>query len=193
MHFDPENIYHIYNRGNQKQQLFFSEANYLYFLAKIRKNIFPACEILSWCLMPNHFHFLIYATTKSCEPVPNRSIPIQHLSEQFRIVLSGYTKAIQKQQQITGNLFQQKTQAKPVNNGQLSALRAFHYIHQNPKKASLVTKMEEWQFSSFRDYIGLRNGSLCNKELAKKLLGFDDATFYEESYGVIPDEDVEFL
>ena len=194
MHFEPNNIYHIFNRGNQKQQLFFSDANYLYFLEKFRKNIFSSCEILNWCLMPNHFHFLIYVTDKSCELVPNRLIPIQNLSEQFRITLSGYTKGIQKQEQITGNLFQQNTQAKLIGSDNYRySVQAFHYIHQNPMKASLVNKMEDWRYSSFQDYIGIRNRNLCSKALAKQLLDFNEANLYKESYNVIPDKDVPFF
>ena len=48
----------------------------------------------------------------------------------------------------------------------------FHYIHQNPMKANLVKKMEDWDYSSFKDYCGLRNGTLSNKELAIQLLRF---------------------
>lgn len=44
------------------------------------------------------------------------------------------------------------------------AVTAFHYIHQNPMQAKLVKKMETWEFSSFRDYTGFRNGDLCKKK-----------------------------
>ena len=38
----------------------------------------------------------------------------------------------------------------------------FNYIHQNPVKAGLVKNAEDWEFSSFRDYLGFRNGNLVN-------------------------------
>lgn len=62
---------------------------------------------------------------------------------------------------------------------------AFHYIHQNPLKAGLVTMMENWNYSSFKDYIGMRNGKLCNKEIAFQLLDLDRKTLYADSYKVI--------
>ena len=66
---------------------------------------------------------------------------------------------------------------------------AFHYIHQNPFKAGLVTVIENWKFSSFPDYAGLRNGTLCNKELAFEIISFNKDNFLKESYQLI-DEDL---
>jgi len=62
---------------------------------------------------------------------------------------------------------------------------AFHYIHQNPLKANLVAKTEDWKYASFQDYSGFRNGSLCDKELACQIIGFNKDTFIVESYKII--------
>ncbi len=59
---------------------------------------------------------------------------------------------------------------------------AFQYIHQNPLKAGLVTRMENWLYSSFADYMKLRNGTLCAQELAFELISFDRKDFAIESY-----------
>lgn len=105
------------------------------------------------------------------------------LSEAIKHLLSSYTQAINKQNSSTGSLFQQNTKAKPIVKGDKNYdLISFHYIHQNPYRAKLVEKMEDWEYSSFRDYCGLRNGTLCNKELAKSLLELNMKTFYEDSY-----------
>ena len=69
----------------------------------------------------------------------------------------------------------------------------FNYIHQNPMKAGLVKRMEDWEFSSFRDYAGLRNGTLCNRNLARQVTGFDENKFMEESYAVIDEAVLERL
>ncbi len=60
-----------------------------------------------------------------------------------------------------------------------------HYVHQNAWKAGLVEKIEDWPFSSFPDYCGLRSGTLCNKDLMLSLTGYDLSTFYNDSYNVI--------
>ena len=55
-------------------------------------------------------------------------------------------------------------------------------------KAGLVKKMEDWSYSSFKDYAGLRNGTLCNKKILQQLSGFDENNFYKESYQVLDDD-----
>jgi hypothetical protein len=50
------------------------------------------------------------------------------------------------------------------------AATCFYYIHQNPLRAGIVDKIEDWHYSSYRDYAGLRNGTLCNQQLAKEVL-----------------------
>jgi putative transposase len=191
MNFIEKDIYHIYNRGNDSQQLFFEEENYKYFLKLVKQFLSPNCEILAWCLMPNHFHFLIYANEKSAQYLPSKNIPIQQLSEGIRLLLSSYTKAINKKYNRTGSLFQQKTKSKNVYDGKGNyAVQAFHYIHQNPLKAFLVKGMHEWEFSSYKDYTGLRNGSLCNKELAIQLLDIDIINFESYSNNFIRDFDI---
>ena len=65
---------------------------------------------------------------------------------------------------------------------------AFHYIHDNPLKANLVSKLEDWIYSSFGDYAGLRNGNLCDKELASQLIGFNEENFVTESYKIVDDK-----
>lgn len=60
MHFETGHIYHIYNRGNNAQQIFFNRENSLFFLKKIKQYISPYSDILAWVLMPNHFHLMVY-------------------------------------------------------------------------------------------------------------------------------------
>jgi putative transposase len=82
------------------------------------------------------------------------------------------------QNETTGNIFQKKTKAKCLTDLQKPAntfgiqdysISCFHYIHQNPLQANLVTQLQHWKYSSFPDYYGYRNGTLCNKNLAMKL------------------------
>jgi putative transposase len=59
MHFESGGIYHIYNQGNNRQKIFFSRKNYMYFVQKIEYYVKPYGNILAWCLMPNHFHLMM--------------------------------------------------------------------------------------------------------------------------------------
>src|SRR4051812_28599741 len=115
MIFTAHNIYHIYNRGNQKQAIFFTEANYIYFLQKVRKCIAPNCDILAYVLMPNHFHFLIHANEQTERFTGSSRISTNSLSEGIRLLLSSYTRGINKQEGRVGNLIQQNTKSKCVN------------------------------------------------------------------------------
>ena len=183
MFFKAGQLYHVYNRGNQKQRIFFSPSNYQYFIRKMEKYIVPRADLLSWCLMPNHFHFLISANSSSDIFSDRRGMPIQNLSEGIRLLLSTYTKGFNRAMNLTGNLFQQRTKAKPlISDAGDYGLIAFNYIHQNPIKAKLVHKMEDWPYSSFKDYIGKRRKSMCNLNLAKQLFNLESAeVFYENT------------
>jgi REP element-mobilizing transposase RayT len=192
MEFYEKELFHIYNRGNNKQQIFFIPENYIYFLEKARRFILPHCDILAWCLMPNHFHFLIKADKRTIQTITIGKQQRNVLSEGVRNLLQTYTKAINKQNKTTGSLFQQNTKAKSVSIGpETYGKFCMHYIHQNLLKANMVEKMEEWPYSSFQDYCGFRKGTLSNKEIAFRLFGLTEATFYDDSYKSLNDEDLE--
>ena len=60
MQFEKNHLYHIYNRGNNSQKIFFNRDNYLFFTNKIKKHILSYADILAYCLMPNHFHLIVH-------------------------------------------------------------------------------------------------------------------------------------
>ena len=221
MNFEPENLYHIYNQGNNRQQLFFSRDNYLFFLNKIKKHILPHADILAWCLMPNHFHVMIYvydvspthqmteshqmsndapyqSTHQMTESHQMSKIQSQALIQSIAVMLRSYTRAINLQENSTGSLFKAHTKAECITKlqgitpsffGSQINVRipekeypqvCFNYIHQNPVNAKLVKRPEDWEFSSYRDYYGFRNGKLINRaraaefELVKQENSSDD-------------------
>ncbi|MEO7308086.1 MAG: hypothetical protein ABIR78_02160 [Ferruginibacter sp.] len=108
MQFEISNLYHIYNRGNNKQPIFFKRDNYLYFLNKLKKYVSPNCDILAWCSMTNDFHILIHANSKTHTLVKETPLKINTLTEGLRLLLNSYTQGINVQLNRTGNLFQQK-------------------------------------------------------------------------------------
>lgn len=204
MQFETDTLFHVYNRGNNKQVIFFNRDNYIFFLKKVRKEICPFANILAYCLMPNHFHFLLHVKSKlkdsldqnssSVKDLPNNLPNQQHpLSRKIGTLLSSYTRAINIQEKQHGSLFQQKTKAELICHLEEVYDRSdylttcFYYIHQNPLKAKLVSKLENWEYSSFRDFAGFRNGSLVNRLMAEEVLDIDWDNFYEESYEIIED------
>lgn len=144
--------------------------------------------------MPNHFHFLISTTEYSVQEMKLGNITTNKLSNAFRIVLSSYAKGSNAERGRQNVLFKPKTTAKSLEEGSANyADTCFYYIHQNPLKAGLVTKLENWEFCSFQDYAKLRNGTLCNKELANQFIDFDKDNFLKESYQMIPEEKLKFI
>lgn len=183
MHLKEQGIYHIYNRGNSQQQIFYSDKNYKYFLQKCQLYLKPNCDILAWCLMPNHVHFVISVNEKSLLPIKIGGLIMPTLSNSFRLLQSSYAKGFNVERQRTGNLFQQKTKSKLISGESGYSLMAFQYVHLNPKDAGLAKHLEQWPYSSFQDNAGFRNGTLCNKQLALSTLGLTDFDFkLGESY-----------
>ncbi len=201
MEFQKDHIYHIYNQGNNRREIFFERENYLFFLKKIKTYVSPYVDILAWCLMPNHFHLMVLVKELSLE-LPNsqgltqsqaltgqsQALTNRSLNNSIGIMLRSYTRAINKQEKLSGSLFRKNTKAECITcpegiapswfmeNGITTFINllpeddypqvCFNYIHNNPVKAKLVKKADEWEFSSAMDYTGLRNGQLINKKTA---------------------------
>jgi putative transposase len=198
MKFAVDNIYHIYNQGNNRQVIFHNPEDYLIFLRLIRTHISPNTEIIAWCLMPNHFHFLIYADDKACVMVKQGGLEIEILTNGIRKLLSSYARIFNKRYNQTGSLFRQKTKAKNIGEEEMVVTNkytfqdycsnCFLYIHQNPVATGLVKVPGDWQFSSYLDYAGLRNGSLCNKALAEKYCAYNCEDFIVKTNGDTPED-----
>jgi len=199
MNLTPNEFYHVYNRGNNKQRIFFRDENYLFFLNKIRTQLSPVSSVIAYCLMPNHFHLIIMATEQSViERASFGGKPMQEFAYKVGILLSSYSQAINKQNKTTGSLFQQKTKAKilveRIDEKQESYLiNCLHYIHRNPLKADLVREIKDWPYSSYPDYAGLRNGTLCNKEKFFKLSGISTEDLIHSSLIDLDDATIEKL
>lgn len=174
-------IYHVYNRGNNRQPIFIRPWNYPYFIKGMERYLVPYCDLLAWCLMPNHFHFLVHANENSTPIIKDGSFERQRFSQAIKQLLSSYTKAVNKQENRTGSLFQQKTKAICVTANPGHDTTAFHYIHQNPVKAGLAKGLEDWEFSSYTEYFGNSKYQLCNLKLAHERLAINYNRFAEES------------
>ncbi|HMC98715.1 MAG TPA: hypothetical protein VKH37_01130 [Ferruginibacter sp.] len=132
---------------------------------------------------------MVHANELTIKLVKQTPLEINALTEGIRLLLSSYTNGINRQNNRTGSLFQQKTKMKCIDDGSRHyGYTAFQYIHQNPVRAGLVKKLEDWEFSSFRDYAGFRDGTLCNKELAISLFELDMNRFIPDSYNNLQDD-----
>lgn len=188
MYFEIEGLYHIYNRSNTTS--FREIDNYLFFINKVKKHIQPYCEIFAWCLMPNHFHFIVQADERSVRYIEEKHRPYtQQLSKSWGMLLSSYTQAYNKRYGTKGSLWAHQTEAKMLNHYYLPyAMVCFQYIHQNPLRAGLVDRLEDWEFSSFREYLNNSEDPLINQQLAHEWINYDKENFYEQSSSALNED-----
>jgi putative transposase len=194
MNFIPGYLYHVYNRGNNSGRIFHNRSHYFYFMMKIKKELLPTSEILSYCLMPTHYHLLLipreFETKEGFRTYLKEDELFHPLVRKIGSLQSSYSRALNKELNETGSRFQQKAKAKLLDLEEDYPINCFHYIHQNPLRARLVSKLDQWEFSSYRDYAGLRNPYIINPEMAFTRLDIpaDNKRFVDESHSLIPEE-----
>lgn len=188
MNFEAGKCYHIYNRSFEKTPIFLNQENYNFFIKKL-SSLNSYCSILAYCLMPNHFHLLIY-TFHINEKSTITLSGLELLPRKIGTLLSSYTQAFNKQNKRNGSLFQPKTKSKELTKKDYPLI-CFHYIHQNPFKTKLVSRLEDWQFSSFNEYSSNRDG-ICDRNQAVQILDLptDKELFYKQSYTIIQSEEI---
>ena len=127
MSFVAGRLYHVYNRGNNAQPIFFEPRNYAFFQKKMGDYLPGVCDVLAYCLMPNHYHLLIQVKAEGMEPASGIST-VPRLARKLGTLQSSYTQAINKQEGRTGSLFQQKAKHKELSTDDYG-LVCFQYIH----------------------------------------------------------------
>ena len=144
--------YHIYNRGVNRQAIFFNDENWGYFMKRLRHYCTSELiEIIAYCLMPNHYHILAYLKDDS-------------LSAKIMQPLSvSYTKAVNRQQSRVGPIFQGAFRAKLVDKTEYLP-HLSRYLHLNPVGWACRGSCSVEVF--YRDYIGLRKGTLPKPDLS---------------------------
>ena len=120
MKFISGNIYHVYNQGNNHQQIFLGDKDYQTFLNYTERLILPHCSILAYCLMPNHFHLMLQASTSCDNVIQQGNLLLDPLTNGFRKLLSGYARIFNDEHERSGSLFRQKTKAKHLNDYDLT-------------------------------------------------------------------------
>jgi REP element-mobilizing transposase RayT len=179
--FLPGQYYHIYNRGANRKDIFLTSDNYEFLLRRVReKSIVNNIAIIAYCLMPNHYHFLVRQ---------NSEISVGDFTQS---IFNSYSKAFNKSFCRTGTLFEGPYKAIAIAKYEY-LLHLCRYIHINPVEAGLVTHPSEWKYSNYVDWIGKRIDGLTDLEFIQE--NFPQPEEYEEfvlSY-VPPEKDIDFI
>jgi putative transposase len=161
---EPTHYFHVFNRANGFEKVFLSPGNYIFFMEKYRKYVVPYVHTYCYCLMPNHFHFLIQiksideisdwinksepAQTRARELEKFHSDPEKYISKRLSNLFSSYTQAFNKLNHRMGSLFMKNFKRKPIRD-ESYLKNLVHYIHYNPIEARLCEHPEEWMHSSY--------------------------------------------
>jgi len=172
--------YHIYNRGNNRENIFIEERNYAYFLNLYAKYIEPVAETYAYCLLRNHFHLLVRIRTedelvarsdpkgsgnknpKGLGDPSGLKLPIP--SQQFGKLFDAYAKAINKAYNRTGSLFQHPFGRIRVTSDEYF-VQLVQYIHFNPQKHGFVTDFREYPYSSYHALLSHKPTKLARAQV----------------------------
>lgn len=168
--------YHIFARGNNRENIFIGADNYRYFLDKYVEHIVPLADTYAYCLLKNHFHLLVRIKTEEELPKTPSVLPANKTqrvfdqpraasraarlkpfgsnlaratpSQTFANFLNAYAKAINKTYGRTGSLFQHPFGRIAVTT-ETYLVNLVHYIHWNPQKHRFVSDFREYPYSSY--------------------------------------------
>jgi len=155
-------LYHVFSRAIGSEKLFTENENYRYFLQKMQQHLPPVCDIIAYCLLPNHFHLLVEIkdekeiqsafefVKKGKEFHPD--LISDFVMERFSNWMNGYTKAFNKRNNRRGALFTNYLRRVEISKDSQFTATLF-YVHKNPVHHGLVRKIEEWPWSSYHEFI----------------------------------------
>jgi putative transposase len=189
--------YHIYNRGNNGENIFREKRNYQYFLDLYTKHVAPFVDTYAYVLLRNHFHFSVRIKEKEEILGDNQNLTgfrdLSGLSERlpsqkFANLFNAYAKSINKSYGRSGALFERPFGRKLIT-GEAHLFHLIKYIHFNPQKHGFVTDFREWQHSSYQSLI-LPLQTKLNRDEVLIIFGGLTAFEKEHTYEVI---DKDFL
>ncbi len=158
MKYEPltsDSFFHIYNCGNNKEDIFKESKNYNFFLTLMKRHILPTCDILAYCLLKNHFHWLI--KTKD-------NLESTQISQSFSNFFNSYSKSINKSYQRSGSLFKDRfSRIKIDNESYLEDLIV--YIHLNSKHHEFVEDFKSYKYSSYNSILSHKPTLLLRNEI----------------------------
>ena len=129
--------YHVYNRGVLKRNLFLFKNDYNFFEYRMKKfKIKYEIEIISYCLMPNHFHLLVKTEVNS-----------KQISRFMKSLQLSYALYFNRKYKRKGHVFESSYKNKEIDS--IEYLKeVMKYIYENPVRKGLVLKPEYWAYSS---------------------------------------------
>ena len=152
-------IYHIYNRGVNRETIFHGKRNYAYFIDLYARHIQPVADTFAYCLLPNHFHLLI-EVKQNLTGLEDQNLTglgdlsgLKTASQAFSNLFNAYAKGINKAYQRSGPVFERPFKRVQVTDSQYF-LRLLVYIHQNPQRHGLIDDFRDWPYSSYGDLTG---------------------------------------
>ena len=172
---------HIFNRGNNREDFFVEERNYSYFLKLYAKHVMPVADTYVFCLLRNHFHFLVRIKAvdeQELTGLPRK--PSQHFSNLF----NAYAKAFNKAYHRTGSLFQRLFGRIEVTSDAYLVHLVTH-IHQNPQKHGFVDDFRTWPYSSYQPLLSAKATRLRRDDV---LAWFQGADQFEDVHRFEVDE-----
>ena len=173
--FESGQYYHIYNRGNNKENIFIEAKNYTYFLLKMKKYILPIAAVYAYCLLQNHFHIVLKIKDK--EELPENLKEKIHLP--FSNFFNSYAKSINTAYNRTGSLFQEHLQRNRIENEEYLK-QLIVYVHFNPVKHKFTKSFESYLHSSYRSYLSNKETSIDRDFILELFGGLENFKFYHD-------------
>ncbi len=169
--FEEGTFYHVYNRTVDKKPLFMNEGNNDFFLQKFNHYLSDVIEVYAYCLLQNHFHFLIRIPDNldHFRAINHLSTVIsthEIVSKQFRIFFQSYALSFNKQQDRCGTLFQTPFKRARVKDNRY-LINLIFYIHTNSQKHQLVSDFRKWKWSSYHQIM-----LVDNTEIQKQIISW---------------------
>lgn len=173
---EPGKFYHIFNRGNNSGKIFFGQDNYEFFLRRYFEYLSGSVETYAFCLLPNHFHFLVRVKESEMEaapalaPAPAKALrlkdaklfavedakpfasPAPDPSKAFHRLFTSYSKAINKQQNRHGSLIENPFKRAEVDTDDYLT-NLVVYIHTNPRLHGFVDDFRTYKWSSYNEIL----------------------------------------
>ena len=166
----PGKTYHVYSRGNNREDIFREARNYRHFMKLYAYHVAPVADTFAYCLLRNHFHLLVRIKREETRLDPSR---------RFANLLNAYSKAFNRAYGRTGALFQ-----RPFGRIEVDTDAYFHqlviYVHRNPQRHGLIPDFREWPYSSYHALLSARATRLRRDET---LAWFDGRESFVRMHG----------